>query len=49
MSKTTQNTFMKLYKTDVSKYIEKKGQLITCLGLLQCRNLNVPVQMQDGE
>ena len=26
MSKTTQNTFMKLYKTDVSKYIEKKGQ-----------------------
>ena len=26
MSKTTQNTFMKLFKTDVSKYIEKKGQ-----------------------
>jgi len=26
MSKTTQSTFMKLYKTDVSKYIEKKGQ-----------------------
>ena len=25
MSKTTQSTFMKLYKTDVSKYIEKKG------------------------
>ena len=26
MSKTTQSTFMKLYKTDVSKYVEKKGQ-----------------------
>ena len=26
MSKTPQSTFMKLYKTDVSKYIEKKGQ-----------------------
>tara|TARA_R110000824_G_scaffold227038_4_gene414848 strand:- start:421 stop:999 length:579 start_codon:yes stop_codon:yes gene_type:complete len=26
MNKTTQNTFMKLFKTDVSKYIEKKGQ-----------------------
>ena len=26
MSKTTQSTFMKLYKTDVSKYTEKKGQ-----------------------
>ena len=26
MSKTTQNTFMKLFKTDVSKYVEKKGQ-----------------------
>ena len=26
MSKTTQNTFIKLFKTDVSKYIEKKGQ-----------------------
>ena len=26
MSNTKQSTFMKLYKTDVSKYIEKKGQ-----------------------
>ena len=26
MSKTTQNTFMKLFKTDVSKYTEKKGK-----------------------
>ena len=26
MSKTTQSTFMKLFKTDVSKYTEKKGQ-----------------------
>ena len=26
MSKTTQSTFMKLFKTDVSKYVEKKGQ-----------------------
>ena len=26
MNKTTQNTFMKLFKTEVSKYIEKKGQ-----------------------
>ena len=26
MSKTTQSTFMKLYKTDVSKYTEKKGK-----------------------
>jgi len=26
MSKTTQNTFMKLYKTDVSKYQKKKGK-----------------------
>ena len=26
MSKTTQNTFIKLYKTDVSKHTEKKGQ-----------------------
>ena len=25
MSKTTQSTFMKLYKTDVSKYQKKKG------------------------
>ena len=26
MSNTKQSTFMKLYKTDVSKYVEKKGQ-----------------------
>ena len=26
MSKTTQSTFMKLFKTDVSKYTEKKGK-----------------------
>tara|TARA_Y100000593_G_scaffold14297_2_gene27081 strand:+ start:1397 stop:1963 length:567 start_codon:yes stop_codon:yes gene_type:complete len=26
MNKTTQNTFMKLYKTDVRKYTERKGQ-----------------------
>lgn len=26
MNKTTQSTFMKLYKQDVSKYSEKKGQ-----------------------
>ena len=26
MNKTTQSTFMKLFKTDVSKYTEKKGQ-----------------------
>ena len=26
MSKTTQSTFMKLFKTDVSKYVEQKGK-----------------------
>ena len=26
MSKTTQSTFMKLFKTDVTKYIQKKGK-----------------------
>jgi len=26
MSKTTQNTFNKLFKTDVSKYVKKKGK-----------------------
>ena len=29
------NPFAQLNKVDVSKYVEKKGKLITCLGHMQ--------------